>query len=199
MLAAARLARNVPMSKQPVRCFFARKGRTYRAAGFAANFAGSAFTWEMGRSVPAGIRSSVGISSVICRGGRSGRFVEKARSRSPSALSIRATANNLPYTKRIRVSVATWRFVLTGAIIATARPCFRMMAAPCWRSLRLPAGAFYEVGAHHSGKSFRVRKMDPSHSHEQFDELGRITADMTQEEVARRTRATNVGALKPAG
>jgi methionyl-tRNA formyltransferase len=32
----------------------------------------------------------------------------------------------------------------------------------------------------------------------QFDELGRITADMTQDEVARRTRATNVGALKPA-
>lgn len=33
----------------------------------------------------------------------------------------------------------------------------------------------------------------------QFDELGRITADMTQAEVARRMRATNVGALKPAG
>ena len=33
----------------------------------------------------------------------------------------------------------------------------------------------------------------------QFDELGRITADMTKDEIARRTKATNVGALKPAG
>ena len=33
----------------------------------------------------------------------------------------------------------------------------------------------------------------------QFDELGRITADMSEDEVARRTRATNVGALKPGG
>ena len=33
----------------------------------------------------------------------------------------------------------------------------------------------------------------------QFDELGRITADMAQDEVARRTRAVNVSALKPAG
>jgi len=33
----------------------------------------------------------------------------------------------------------------------------------------------------------------------QFDELGRITADMTKDEIARRTKAMNVGALKPAG
>ncbi len=33
----------------------------------------------------------------------------------------------------------------------------------------------------------------------QFDALGRITAGMTQDEVARRMRAVNVDALKPAG
>ena len=33
----------------------------------------------------------------------------------------------------------------------------------------------------------------------QFAQLGRITEDMGEEEIARRTRATSVGALKPAG
>lgn len=33
----------------------------------------------------------------------------------------------------------------------------------------------------------------------QFEELGRITAEMTGDEIARRTRAVNVAALKPAG
>ena len=45
----------------------------------------------------------------------------------------------------------------------------------------------------------REKWMRKPFTRRQFDELGRITADMTQEEVARRTRATNVGALKPAG
>src|SRR5262249_3704768 len=34
---------------------------------------------------------------------------------------------------------------------------------------------------------------------EQFGELGRITPDMSQDEIARRTRATNVSALRSAG
>jgi len=33
----------------------------------------------------------------------------------------------------------------------------------------------------------------------QFDELGQITSDMTKDEIARRTKAVNVSALKPAG
>lgn len=94
----------------------------------------------------------------------------------------------------------------TGAIIATTRfPVFASDDAGTLlaRAYDYQLVLFYEVVA----RIIRGGELPVStekwtrapFTRRQFDGLGRITADMTQDEIARRTRATNVGALKPAG
>lgn len=94
----------------------------------------------------------------------------------------------------------------TGAIIATKR--FPVLANDDGGTLLARAYdfqlvLFYEIVARIIQEEELPASMEKwtrkPFTRRQFDELGRITADMTKDEVARRTRATNVGALKPAG
>lgn len=94
----------------------------------------------------------------------------------------------------------------TGAIIATQR--FPVLlnddaGALLARAYDYQLVLFYEIVA----RIIRGEELPVSSekwtrqpfTRRQFDELGRITADMTRDEAAKRTRATNVGALRPAG
>lgn len=94
----------------------------------------------------------------------------------------------------------------TGAIIATQRfPVLSMDDGGTLlaRAYDYQLVMFYEVVA----RIIRGEELPVSSekwtrepfTRRQFDALGRITADMTRDEVARRTRATNVAALKAAG
>ena len=90
----------------------------------------------------------------------------------------------------------------TGAIIATKR--FPVLSNDDAGTLLVRAYdyqlvLFYEVVARLvRGKELPVSREEWTRkpfTRRQFDELGRMTADMTKDEVARRTRATNVAAL----
>jgi methionyl-tRNA formyltransferase len=94
----------------------------------------------------------------------------------------------------------------TGAIIATKR--FPVLSTDNGGTLLVRAYdyqlvLFYEVVA----RIVRGEELPLSteqwtrkpFTRKQFDKLGQITVDMTQDEVARRMRATNVSALRPAG
>ena len=92
----------------------------------------------------------------------------------------------------------------TGAIIATRR--FPVLSNDNAGTLLVRAYdyqlvLFYEVVARLvRGEELPVSREEWTRkpfTRRQFDKLGRVTADMTQDEVARRTRATNVAALKP--
>lgn len=97
------------------------------------------------------------------------------------------------------------RRVDTGAIIAVKRfPVFPSDNAGTLlsRAYDYQLALFYDIASNlvrgeplsDSGERW---SRDP-YTRKQFAELGRITPDMNADEVARRTRATTVGALKPA-